>query len=72
MTEAQQSGHHAGPVRRVRRRRQRTLKSRLKRAVKKTGLGRHVYIVSAGVVAIALAYFLCDLFYNVFPMKTGK
>ncbi len=72
MADGEKAAHPAVVVRRVRRRRKRSFKSRVKKVLKRSGVDRHVYIVAAGVVGIALAYFLCDLLYNVFPMKMGR
>ncbi len=56
-------------VRRVRRRRKRSLKSRLKRMFKGSGANKRIYIVAAGIVAIVLAFFFFDLLLGVFPAK---
>ncbi len=56
-------------VRRVRRRRKRTFKSRIKRALKSSGADKKLYIVAAGVLGLVVALYLYDLLFAVFPMK---
>jgi hypothetical protein len=68
-SDEQQTVHPAPRVRRVRRRRKRSLKSRIKRALKSSGADKKLYIVAAGIVALVAAVYLYDLLYAVFPVK---
>jgi hypothetical protein len=68
-SDEQQTVHHTPHVRRVRRRRKRSLKSRIKRALKSSGADKKLYIVAAGIVALVAAVYLYDLLYAVFPKK---
>ena len=68
-SDEQQTVHSAPRVRRVRRRRKRSLKSRIKRALKSSGADKKLYIVAAGIVALVAAVYLYDLLFAVFPMK---
>ncbi|HME41869.1 MAG TPA: hypothetical protein VKF36_02185 [Syntrophorhabdales bacterium] len=69
MSDEQQAVHHPPRVRRVRRRRKRSLKSRIKRALKGSGTDKRLYIVAAGVLALVAAVYLFDLLFAVFPIK---
>ena len=55
--------------RRVRRRRKRSLKSRLKRMFRGSGANKRIYILAAAIAAIVLAFFFFDLLLGVFPAK---
>ena len=68
-SDEQQSVQHTPRVRRVRRRRKRSLKSRVKRVLKNSGADKKLYIVGAGIVALVAAIYLYDLLFAVFPMK---
>ncbi len=56
-------------VRRVRRRRKRTFKSRIKRVLKNSGADKKLYVVVAGVIGLVVALYLYDLLFAIFPMK---
>ena len=56
-------------IRRARRRRKRTLKSRVKRALKNSGADKKLYILVAGVIGLVVALYLYDLLSVIFPMK---
>jgi len=56
-------------VRRVRRRRKRSLKSRIKRALKSSGTDKKLYLIVAGLVAVVAALFFSDLLLMIFPKK---
>ncbi len=56
-------------VRRVRRRRKQTLKSRIKKALKNSGADKKLYIVAAGIIGFVVAVYLYDLLFALFPMK---
>ena len=68
-SDEQQILQHAPPVRRVRRRKKRSLKSRIKRALKTSGADKKLYIVGAGIVALVAAIYLHDLLFAVFRIK---
>ena len=68
-TSEQQPVHHTPRVRRIRRRRKRSLKSRMKRTLKNSGADKKLYILLAGVVGLVAAVYLYDLLFAVFPMK---
>jgi hypothetical protein len=57
-------------VRRRVRRRKHGLRGRIKRYLKKSGIDKKVFIAAAGFVAIVLAFFLYDLLFAVFPLKS--
>jgi hypothetical protein len=65
----QQPVHHTPRVRRIRRRKKRSLKSRMKRTLKNSGADKKLYIVLAGMVGLVAAVYLYDLLFAVFPMK---
>jgi hypothetical protein len=69
MTDEQQVAQTPPRVRRIRRRRKRSLKSRIKRTLKNSGADKKLYIVLAGVVGLVAAVYLYDLLFAVFPMK---
>jgi hypothetical protein len=69
MTDEQQIVQPAPRVRRIRRRRKRSFKSRIRRALKSSGTDKKLYIVLAGVVGLVAAVHLYDLLFAVFPMK---
>jgi hypothetical protein len=69
MTDEQQVVQTPPRVRRIRRRRKRSLKSRIKRTLKNSGADKKLYIVLAGVVGLVCAVYLYDLLFAVFPMK---
>jgi hypothetical protein len=69
MTDEQQVVQAPPRVRRIRRRRKRSLKSRIKRTLKNSGADKKLYIVLAGVVGLVAAVYLYDLLFAVFPMK---
>ncbi len=69
MTDEQQVAQAPPRVRRIRRRRKRSLKSRIKRTLKNSGADKKLYIVLAGVVGLVAAVYLYDLLFAVFPMK---
>ena len=69
MTDEQQVVQAPPRVRRIRRRRKRSLKSRIKRTLKNSGADKKLYIVLAGVVGLVAAVYLYDLLFVVFPMK---
>ena len=69
MTHEPQTVHHAPRVRRIRRRRKRSLQSRIKRTLKNSGADKKLYIVLAGVVGLVAALYLYDLLFAAFPMK---
>ncbi len=56
-------------VRRVRRRRKRSLKSRIKRALKGSGADKKLYLIAAGIIAVVAALFFSDLLLMIFPKK---
>ncbi len=56
-------------VRRTRRRRKRTLKSRIRRALKSSGADKKLYIVAAGAIGLVVALYFYDLLAAVFPGK---
>ncbi len=61
--------HPVARVRRVRRKRKRSLKSRIKRALKNSGADKKLYILLAGLIGLVAALCLYDLMFVVFPMK---
>jgi hypothetical protein len=69
MSDEQQVVQTPPRVRRIRRRRKRSLKSRIKRTLKNSGADKKLYIVLAGVVGLVAAVYLYDLLFAVFPMK---
>lgn len=69
MADEQQVVQAPPRVRRIRRRRKRSLKSRIKRTLKNSGADKKLYIVLAGVVGLVAAVYLYDLLFAVFPMK---
>ena len=69
MTDEQQVVQAPPRVRRIRRRRKRSLNSRIKRTLKNSGADKKLYIVLAGVVGLVCAVYLYDLLFAVFPMK---
>ena len=69
MADEQQIVQPAPRVRRIRRRRKRSLKSRIKRTLKNSGADKKLYIVLAGVVGLLAAVYLYDWLFAVFPMK---
>jgi hypothetical protein len=69
MTDEQQIAQPTPRVRRIRRRRKRSLKSRIKRTLKNSGADKKLYIVLAGVVGLIAAVYLYDLLFAVFPMR---
>ena len=69
MTHEPQTVHHTPRVRRIRRRRKRSLQSRIKRTLKNSGADKKLYIVLAGVVGLVAALYLYDLLFAAFPMK---
>jgi hypothetical protein len=56
-------------VKRIRRRRKRSLKSRIKRVLKDSGADKKLYILAAGVIGLVVAVYLYDLLFEIFPMK---
>ena len=69
MADEQQIAQPTPRVRRIRRRRKRSLKSRIKRTLKNSGADKKLYIVLAGVIGLVAAVYLYDLLFAVFPMK---
>jgi len=69
MADEQQIVQPAPRVRRIRRRRKRSLKSRIKRTLKNSGADKKLYIALAGVVGLLAAVYLYDWLFAVFPMK---
>jgi hypothetical protein len=69
MSDEQQAVQAPPRVKRIRRRRKRSLKSRVKRTLKNSGADKKLYIVLAGVVGLVAAVYLYDLLFAVFPMK---
>jgi hypothetical protein len=69
MTDEQHVVQPPPRVRRIRRRRKRSLKSRIKRTLKNSGADKKLYIVLAGMVGLVAAVYLYDLLFAVFPMK---
>ena len=53
--------------RRVRRKRKRSLKSRIRRALKMSGTDKKLYLMVAGIMAVVAAIFLYDLLVSVLP-----
>ena len=68
-TPEHQTVHHTPRVRRIRRRRKRSLQSRIKRTLKKSGADKKLYIVLAGVAGLVAALYLYDLLFTVFLTK---
>jgi hypothetical protein len=69
MTDEQQIVQPSPRVRRIRRRRKRSFKSRIRKAMKTSGADKKVYILFAGIIAVVAAVFLYDLLFAVFPMR---
>jgi hypothetical protein len=69
MTDEHEIVQPAPRVKRIRRRRKRSLKSRVKRTLKNSGADKKLYIVLAGVIGLVAAVYLYDLLFVVFPMK---
>ncbi len=69
MTDEVQTAEQLPRVRRIRRRRKRTLKSRIKRALKSSGADKKLYIVVAGVMGLVVALYFYDILAAVFPAK---
>ena len=69
MADEQQIAQPTPRVRRIRRRRKRSLKSRIKGTLKNSGADKMLYIVFAGVVGLVAALYLYDLLFAVFHMK---
>jgi hypothetical protein len=69
MADEQQIAQPTPRVKRIRRRRKRSLKSRIKRTLKNSGADKKLYIVLAGVIGLVAAVYLYDLLFAVFPMK---
>jgi hypothetical protein len=49
-----------GPSRRIK---------KMRRALRRSGMDRKIYIAFVGIVGVAIATGLCDLLFAVFPMK---
>ncbi len=69
MPDQQEMMQPSPGFRRVRRRRKRTLKSRIKGVLKRSGADKKLYILVAGIIAGVIAVFLYDLLFAVFPIK---
>jgi len=69
MSDGEQNVHHSPHVRRVRRKRKRSLKSRIKKVLRSSGADKKFYIIAAGIIGFVAAVYFYDLFFAVFPTK---